>query len=329
VLRESTMGFSIPVVAPAAGTAYALVAKTNTPMQGPWVLRRTDLRSGAVRRGPTFPVGGLTMASGYLWIYGPPGAAPQPVISQVNPVTLARVRSIPLAPVPASSDGQPLTVAAGPGDSVWIGSDQTLLRVSASTGVGLTRVRLPPGLAVSDISMDPAGRNLYASAAHVVSGGIEGNQVLEYDARSGRRLATAASGLITYSVAGAALTAVPGGVWASFRTGMLGLTIHLRQQDLAQIAPPEPGITWQPATGVFHWPMDATTLYGGGALWLANQAGIVACLDPRTGEIRASEHVRQSQLIYQLLAVNPELHAIYALNTSELLQITPPRRCWS
>ena len=45
VLRESTMGFSIPVVATAAGTAYALVAKASTPMQGPWVLRRTDLRS--------------------------------------------------------------------------------------------------------------------------------------------------------------------------------------------------------------------------------------------------------------------------------------------
>jgi hypothetical protein len=163
----------------------------------------------------------------------------------------------------------------------------------------------------------------------VVSGGIEGNEVLEFNARSGRRVATAASGLITYSVAGAALTAVPGGVWASFRTGMLGLTLHLRQQDLAQIAPPGPGVTGQSATGVFHWPMDATTLYDGGTLWLANQAGIVACLDPRTGEIRASERVRQSQLIYQLLAVNTELHAIYALNTTGLLQITPPRRCWS
>lgn len=137
----------------------------------------------------------------------------------------------------------------------------------------------------------------------MVSGGVEGNEALEYDARSGRRLATASSGLITYSVAAAALTAVPGGVWASFRTGMMGLTIHLRQQDLAPVAPPGPGIEWQPATGVFHWPMYATTAYGGGALWLANQVGIVACLDPQTGEVRASERVRQSQLIYRFLAV--------------------------
>jgi len=82
-----------------------------------------------------------------------------------------------------------------------------------------------------------------------------------------------------------------------------GLTIHLRQQDLAPVAPPGPGIEWQPATGVFHWPMYATTAYGGGALWLANQVGIVACLDPQTGEVRASERVRQSQLIYRFLAV--------------------------
>src|SRR5260221_6148339 len=106
-----------------------------------------------------------------------------------------------------------------------------------------------------------------------------------------------------------------------------GLTIHLRQQDLAPVAPPGPGIEWQPATGVFHWPMYATTAYGGGALWLANQVGIVACLDPQTGEVRASERVRQSQLIYRVLAVDPVLHAIYALDTSGLLQITPPRRC--
>src|SRR5258708_33417676 len=83
----------------------------------------------------------------------------------------------------------------------------------------------------------------------------------------------------------------------------MGLTIHLRQQDLAPVAPPGPGIEWQPATGVFHWPMYATTAYGGGALWLANQVGIVACLDPQTGEARANERGRQSQLMYRVLAV--------------------------
>jgi hypothetical protein len=95
------------------------------------------------------------------------------------------------------------------------------------------------------------------------------------------------------------------------------------------IAPPGPGIALASATGVFHWPMYETTAYGGGALWVANQVGIVACLDPRTGTIRASEHLPQSQLIYQLDAIDPAARTIFALQFGDLLQITPPRRCWN
>jgi hypothetical protein len=142
-------------------------------------------------------------------------------------------------------------------------------------------------------------------------------------------VAVAASGLITDSVAGAALTAVPGGVWASFRTGMLGLTIHLRQTDLAVIAPPGLGIAQTPATGIFHWPMYATTVYGGGALWLANQTGIVACLNPRTGKVRAREKVLQGRLIYRLLAADPVSRQVFAVGARGLVQISPPRRCWA
>jgi hypothetical protein len=170
---------------------------------------------------------------------------------------------------------------------------------------------------------------MYVSAAHVAHGGMSGLVMLEYNARTGRKMAAAAGGLIRDSVAGAALTAVPGGVWASYRTGMLGLTIHLGAKGLRMIDPPGPGIALAPATGVFRWPMYETTTYGGGVLWVANQVGIVACLDPRTGTIRASEHLPQSQLIYQFEAIDPSMRVIFALRNGDLLQITPPRRCWN
>jgi hypothetical protein len=276
-------------------------------------------------------VGSLTRLSGYLWVYGAPAPGSQPVISQVNPVTLARIRLIPLPPAPAGVSWP--VFAAGSGNSVWIGSYRTLLRVDVATGTAVMRVTLPPGLTIGDISLDSTHTILYVSAAHVVRGGsFAGLVMLEYDAGSGRRLTVAASGLLRNSIAGAALTAVPGGVWASFRTGMLGLTLHLRQAGLRMIAPPGPGIARRPATGIFHWPMFEATAYGGGALWVANQLGIVACLDPRTGKIRASERVGRwstNQLIYQFQAVDPAMHAIYALNIKGLLQISPPRRCWN
>jgi hypothetical protein len=331
VMRESIVeSISSQVVDPAAGAVYLLVSKTNTPVRGPWVLCRINLLSGAARQRPTFPAGSLTLASGYLWVYGAPGPGSPPVVTEVNPLTGLRVRLIPLAIPPASFGEVPVAVTAGPPSSLWIGSYRTLLRVSVITGTTLATTTLPAGLAVSDISVDPAGTTLYVSAAHVVRGGMEGLVVLEYDARTGRTLATASGGLIRGSVAGATLTAVPGGVWASFRTGMLGLTIHLGAKGLQMIAPPGPSIALAPATGVFHWPMYETTTYGGGALWVANQVGIVACLDPRTGTIRASEHLPQSQPIY-LTAIDPAARAIFALGigNGNLLQITPPRRCWS
>ena len=105
-LREAiTERASNRVIDPAAGAVYALVSKTSTPQRGPGVLRRIDLRTRSVRLGPTFGVGGITMASGYLWVYGLPQATSRPVINQVNAATLARVRSIQLAPLSAQYPG--------------------------------------------------------------------------------------------------------------------------------------------------------------------------------------------------------------------------------
>jgi hypothetical protein len=280
VLRESTVeAIADQVVDPAAAAVYLLASKTNTPVRGPWVLCRISLATGAVRLGPTFPVGGLTMASGYLWVFSTSLARAQPVVSQVDPATLQRVRAIRLPSVPANFGGVPVAVTAGPTRSVWIGSNRTLLRVSVSTGRPLTTVPLPPGLVGGDAAVNPAGTTLYVSATNNTAGGM----ILEYNARTGHQLAAASGGVIRYAVAGASLTAVPGGVWASFRTGMMGLTIHLGAHGLPMITPPGPRIARTPPTGVFHWPMYATTSYGGGALWVANELGIVACLPPALG----------------------------------------------
>jgi hypothetical protein len=210
---------------------------------------------------------------------------------------------------------------------VWIGSDRTLLRIDARTGEHLAAATLPTGLLVSDIAADPAGGDLFVSAARLVGGGMGGLVMLEYDARSGHRLAVRSAGLLRDSAAGAWLTAVPGGVWASYRTGMLGLTVHLSQHGLRMIAPPGPGIASHPANGVFHWPMYETAVYGGGVLWLANQVGIVACLDPRTGRVIAAERVSQSQLISEF-AVDQARRAIIAIDNRGLARITPPGQCW-
>jgi hypothetical protein len=332
VLRESPMDAGTwQVVDPAAGAVFLLAAATNPPGNGPWVLCRISLATGAARLGQTFQAGDLALASGYLWTYSASGTITQPVVvSQVSPVTLARIRPILLPRAPANF-GLPATVTAGPEGSVWIGYYRTLLRVDAATGHTLARITLPPGLAAGADALATSGTTLYASATHVAKdGGMAGLVMLEYNARSGRKLAEASGGLLRYSVAGADLTAVPGGVWASFRTGMMGLTIHLGANGLPMLTPPGPHIGLTPPTGVFHWPMGATTSYGGGALWVASQASVVACLDPRTGTVRASEHLPRGQFISGFEAIDPASRTIFFAfgYGGGLLQVTPPRRCW-
>jgi ligand-binding sensor domain-containing protein len=314
-----------------AGQAvYELVSQTLTPMHGPYLLRRRDLRTGAVRNGPRFSfangVGNLVFASGYLWVNG--ARVSRRTLIQIDPRTLRVVRTINLANAHAPYPW--LAVTSGPGRSVWVGTSDGLRRIDVASGKVLTAVPAPPGFAVAALAVDPAGTHLYVSTAHVVKGGLEGGAVFEYDARSGHQLAQATSGPITYSVAGASLTAVPGGVWASFRTGLLGLTIHLRRSDLALVSPPGEKIAQSPANGLFHWPMSASTIYGGGSLWIANESGVIACLDPRTAKVRAGEKIPPSEVpsfvgidssAKQLFVVGPTGHGV--------VRITPPRRCWS
>lgn len=54
----------------------------------------------------------------------------------------------------------------------------------------------------------------------------------------------------------------------------------------------------------------------------------MACLDPRTGRVRASEHLPLFQGNSGFEAIDPAARTIFALGDGGLLQITPPRRCW-
>jgi hypothetical protein len=328
LLRESGREAAAQQVADPASDALFMLVPSGPATGGSWRLRRVDLRTGQVLQGQAFPVSSLVLAGGYLWVYGTAGRAALPVVSQVRPATLTLVRSIDLAAQPARQGRPGPGVAAGPAGSAWVGVDRTLLRVSLSTGQTLARATLPAGLAVDSMSADAAHGVLYAGATRLANGEpAGGGAIFEYSALTGAQLASDTGGLVTDSVAGPALTAVPGGVWVSFRTGMLGITYHLASAGLRMIAPPGPGVALGPP-GIFHWPMGSSSAYGG-ALWLTNDAGILGCVDQQAGSVMASERLAQSQLLSQFAGVDQAAHVILAVGNRGLLQITPPRRCWS
>ena len=306
------------------GFLFAMVSLTNTPERGPYRLVRTTLATRTIHKGPLFSLPNVAVASGHLWITGSQHGLPRAI--EVDPKSLRTIRAIRFS---HGYGADPFVqVTPGPAGSVWLGTDRTLLRVSVTNGKALAKTSVPTGFVVADLASDPNVHHLYVSLARNVKGGMSGGRLIEDDAASGRQLATANSPLLSDSVAGAGLTAVPGGVWALFRTGMLGLTLHFRQSDLAQIAPPGPRIVLTPANGLFHWPMSASVLYGSGALWLTNESGVLACLDPATGAVRARQHISPQEVL-DLFAVDPASHHLLALdNATTLIEITPPAECW-
>ncbi len=318
VLRERPADrIASQVVGARAAADYTLVSATTSLVTGPYRLRRTDLATGSVRRGPEFPVSGLSLAAGYLWVSGsvpPLGASVALVLYQVNPRTLAVVRSWRLTPRRRPGFGM-VEIAAGQARTVWVGFRRTVLRIDTGTGATTGRVSLHRGLFFSDVAASPARRRLYVSAGGIRSGG---GDVFEYAARS-RRLIASTGRKPLPSVAGAQLTAVPGGVWASFRTGMLGQTVLLSRTGLTRV---------RLSGGVYTWSMTATTVYGGGALWLVNGNNVIGCIAPGTGVVRHQRTFAGLGNSGELLAVNAVLHVIYALGSHGVIAITPPRNCW-
>jgi hypothetical protein len=311
---------------PAADVLYALVQRTPTQVGGPYVLQATNLRTGVVRRGESYPVTGLSLASGYLWVDGWPAAGTPPVLREVSPGTLRTVRSVSIP-----SARWATVVTAGPAGSVWAGSYRTLLRVSVGRGTVLARTALPAGLGVDEMAVSPDGAYLYVSAVHVLEHGAEeGAAILGYSARTGELLAQTDRAPISYSVAGAELTAVPGGVWVSFRTGNLGLSVLLSERALSTVVAPTPGGS---PTSIYYWPMFSSSVYGGGALWVATQTGLVACVNPATGRVRAAETVTSAAAqLGGLLVADGAAREVFGFVANDgyggLVSIGPPRVCW-
>ena len=318
ILREDTaLQDASQVLDPAAGVLYVLVPGAS----GSYVLQAIDLRTGRVRRGASYRVSGLALAAGYLWVYGQTDSGRPSVLDEVSPRTLATIRSLS---VPGNDEPAP---AAGPAGSVWAGAGRTLLRVSVRTGAVLARAVLPPGLELSALAASPDATTLYAAAAQLNVGGAV---VLEYTASTGRRLAQAAGGALKWSAGGALLTALPAGAWVWFRTGMLGQSGLLSARSLNVVA----GLSTtldageSPATGigtVYDWAMGSSAAYAGGALWVTTNGGLVACVNPVTGRVRAQEWVTSQPIL-----VVPDLVArqIVVVGDTGVVAIIPPRDCW-
>jgi hypothetical protein len=306
------------VVSVARQQDFALVPQGTTGQS--YRLERFALDGGHLRRGPLFPTSQITLANGFAWVYGPVFIGPNSahvklLLSQVNEQTLAVVRSWALVGLKRAVGLDDVAVAPGPGHSVWVGYLRTLHQVDTTTGLAIRRLKVPAGFSIGSLATDPAVRHLYVGTTPTQSGGA----VFEYLARSGRQLAPGRGRLLRDSVGGVDLTAVPGGTFGTFRTGMLGQVVKLSQQGLRN----------QPLHNrIFGFTMFASTVYGDGALFLTQLGGRTACISPG-GTVRHTTTLAAIKDGNSLLAVDASAHRVYALGPHGLLAITPPASCWS
>jgi hypothetical protein len=296
-----------------------------------------------VHEGPTIGLGGgfsenLSLANGSLWVGGSIGRGtqpPGPELCQLNPVTLHLERQVSL-PAPKQGNGAGLAtlVSPGPHDTVWVGYGSTLVHLDVRTGSIVSTETVATG-SVASLATDPARHLLYVSLSYpTIDGKMVDAAVEERMAMNGNLLfTTSASSPVTGSVAGGLLTALPGGVATSFRTGMMGATELLDATGLTAITPPGLGSANrgddEPPGDVFTWPMGDSTLEGAGSLWIQNQWGVLACVNPATGAVFASEQPSQPNATFMtLLGVQPASHHLLASFGDDVISITPPASCW-
>jgi hypothetical protein len=237
-------------------------------------LARVDRSSGAVTSAGPFPnAWHMARTASGLWIAaGADRSAPTSDtqwLTLVDPVTLKVKQRLRLPGTPDTGIVSDAHLAAT-SNIMWLGYGHALYRLDPGTG----RVLATQALAgtVTSVSIDPSGRRLYTG---VVPAGTGSALVIEWDASTGARIASATTG--GGDLGGPTMVAAPDGVWIAYATGLMGAVEHRSAADLTLL--PEPPARHANGIHVF---------VGGGTLWLVDSmAQEVACADLRTGAIAA------------------------------------------
>jgi hypothetical protein len=234
----ASIPFSSPPVVPAGSdTAFALVSTGNAP-SSPQLLTSVGLRSGIVRSGPQVPGGSFLVTTGNrLYLVGPAAlesnGEPQALfrLRAVSLPTMGLGPAVPLGALGANGDAysgsisfQPTGPSAG---DLWVGASGRLELIDPATGVVLMRT-LPPAAEGYGVATEPDGR--FVDVSVLTQQPSVAGEVLEIDTATGAVVDRLTK---IFAIGAPALTAVPGGLWISYRGCMLGTSEHVVEPSLA------------------------------------------------------------------------------------------------
>jgi hypothetical protein len=311
-------------IAPTSNGVYWL-ANNNAQSVSltPTTVFRYNPTTGRILKGPSSITGlvgspALTVTGGWVWIVA--GVGDDIVAEQLDPSTLALhakeslpVRNTlfpPFRPVPnltATVDG-PLWVAGG--EDLW----------ALNPATGAVETEFDTGNEIASMSTDPSGNLLYTGGQTTAAGGMS---VTQYNAQTGEELERSDQ---QDAISVGTVAATSGGVWVSYRTGMLGSSLELSANGLRLIFPP-PDV--DPCSHTKYCDiMGVWASVSDGTVWLTNlgpnNSGTLTCADSTTGAVPASEETGVA--VVGPIASGQLLYAVTL--SGGVVVITPPAACF-
>jgi hypothetical protein len=283
-------------------------ANTRTAPSNSFTVFGYDLGTGHLTKGPTLAyVDGMTVAAGSLWAVAASVAGSPGHLYRIDPAGLSVERTWALtAPsvLPGAAVGA--EVSAAPGGLVWAAAGKDLYAVNPATAQ-IARQRTLGG-DITSLSSSPTGQFVYLA----LQSATVPLSVVEVDTTTATPIRKRS---FPNAIAGGTVTAAPGGVWVTYRTGMLGQGVRLDANALQTTAPES-----LPYGSVYDQSMGVSISISDQIAWVAS-ATSGACADPPTPAVRASTDIQ----IGSPVAAN---HTLYATTPTGLAIIGPPRSCF-
>lgn len=291
MVANATLAPPGPIALPGTPWAYGITVASTSPVSAAGRLARIDLVSGAVRQGRRLPAASELFVAGgavdtlvpagetargapvwpwALWRLRPPGT----VLERVGVLHLASGQ-VPVVPTGG--------LVAGTTDT-WVGAGTSVVEIDSATGAVRRRLRLADQ--VTSVAVSPGGRHLYVAVDRTGSDPLADPAavVSERDASTGRLIATRG---YRFSVDGADLVAVGGGLWVSYRTGMAGNAELYAAAGLRPLATATGRLApvWRILSQGGEVIQGPSVTVSGDHAWLTSPVGL-ACVDPDTGRFR-------------------------------------------
>jgi hypothetical protein len=217
--------------------------------------------------------------------------------------------SVPVSGVAAGNpDG---IVTAGPDGDLYVAAGNVIDVVNPSSGSVIRRFALPGGVADS-VAVSPDGSRIYVSVS---------NRLLELSGSTGATIASAS----TDAQEDGALVATSGGVWFTTSGGMAERIWFAPAGNLSGA---------RLAAGPSVGGDQAVPTYVDGVVWIGGTKQ-VACLDPDTGQVRASSLVPSDDQVPEGIGdvadAGGHVFALYVNNRTEqggVAVLNPPSACY-